>query len=107
MITTVEPFWASVDSSALADLRTRLRNVRWPDSETVRDWCQGVPLAYLKHMCTYWVDTYDWGDAVRRLNAFPNFRTSIDGLALHVLHLKSPVHGAAPLLLTNGWPSSV
>jgi pimeloyl-ACP methyl ester carboxylesterase len=106
-MTTVESFSASVDSDALADLRRRLRNVRWPDSETVRDWRQGVPLAYLKDVCAYWADTYDWGDALRRLDAIPNFRTSVDGLAFHFLHLKSPVQGAAPLILTNGWPSSV
>ena len=88
------------------DLRERLRRTRWPESETVGDWSQGVPLAYLQDLCRYWADGYDFDAAAARLNAHPQFRVPIDGLDIHFLHARSPHGGALPLVLTHGWPGS-
>jgi pimeloyl-ACP methyl ester carboxylesterase len=66
-----------------------------------------VPLAYLRELCDYWADGYDWRAAEARLNAFPQFRTEIDGLGIHFLHVRSPHPGALPLIVTHGWPGSV
>jgi epoxide hydrolase len=103
----VSPFKVSVAQAELDDLRERLRYTRWPDAETVADWSQGVPLTYLRRVCTYWQEQYDWRAAERRLNAVPQFRTEIDGLGIHFLHARSPHPEALPLLLTHGWPGSV
>jgi epoxide hydrolase len=101
------PFRIGVPDADLADLRERLRRTRWPEAETVSDWSQGVPLAYLQDLCAYWAEGYDWRAAETRLNALPQFRTEIDGLMIHVVHVRSPHPGALPLILTHGWPGSV
>jgi len=101
-----EPFQVPLDEGDVADLRERLRRTRWPEAETVGDWSQGVPLAYVRELCRDWGEEYDFGFA-RRLNAFPQFRAAVDGVGLHFLHVRSPEAGALPLVLTHGWPGSV
>lgn len=101
------PFRVEIPPAAVADLRERLARTRWPDAETVEDWSQGVPLAYLRELCEHWREGYDHGRLERRLNAFPQFRLRAGGLAVHYLHVRSPHPGALPLLITHGWPGSV
>ncbi|MBL7501728.1 alpha/beta fold hydrolase [Frankia sp. CNm7] len=107
MSTEIAPFKADIPESDLADLRRRLVTARWPEKETVDDWSQGVPLEWLRDLCAYWADGYDWRRCEARLNAFDQFVTTIDGLDIHFLHVRSPNPDALPLLLTHGWPGSV
>jgi epoxide hydrolase len=100
-------FRIEIPDAELEDLRARLRRARWPEREPVDDWSQGVPLAYLQDLCGYWADGYDWRATEARLNAFPQFRTVIDGLGIHFLHVRSPHPAALPLVITHGWPGSV
>jgi pimeloyl-ACP methyl ester carboxylesterase len=102
----IEPFTIAMYETALADLRARLRRTRWPERETVADWSQGVPLDYLQGLCRYWADRYDWPAAQARLNQIPQFTTTIDGLDIHFLHVRSAGPDAVPLLMTHGWPGS-
>jgi pimeloyl-ACP methyl ester carboxylesterase len=106
MADRIEPFVIAVDEAALDDLQDRLRRTRWPERETVGDWSQGVPLAYLRELCGYWSARYDWRAAVARLNRIPQYTTTIDGLRVHFLHVRSPHPGAVPLIMTHGWPGS-
>jgi pimeloyl-ACP methyl ester carboxylesterase len=101
------PFRVDIAESELTDLRRRLRQTRWPEAETVDDWSQGVPLAYLQELCGYWAEEYDWRATEARLNALPQFRTEIDGLGIHFLHVRSPHPDALPLVMTHGWPGSI
>ena len=103
----ITPFRIDVADADLADLRTRLAKARFPEAETVPDWRQGVPLAYLKELCDYWQREYDWRRAEASLNALPQFKTVIDGVAIHFIDVPSKVGNAMPLLLTHGWPGSV
>jgi epoxide hydrolase len=103
----ITPFRIEVADVDLRDLRERLERTRWPESETVDDWSQGVALAYLKDLCAYWAEGYDWRATESRLNALPQFRTSIDGLGIHFLHVRSPHPDALPLIMTHGWPGSI
>ena len=103
----VVPFRVEVREADIEDLRDRLRRTRWPDAETVQDWSQGTPLAYVRELCRYWLDEYDWAKAQVRLNRFPQFRTMIDGLDIHFIHVRSPEATAVPLVITHGWPGSV
>jgi Epoxide hydrolase N terminus. len=79
----------------LADLRRRLLQTRWPEPETVSDWSQGVPLAYLRDLCGYWADGYDWRPAEARLNALPQFQTEIDGIRIVFAHVPLAAAGRA------------
>ena len=103
----IENFRIEVPESGLDDLRERLRRTRWPEAETVEDWSQGVPRAYLQELCAYWADGYDWRAAEARLNALPQFRTELDGLGIHFVHARSPHPAALPLVITHGWPGSI
>ncbi len=103
----ITPFKYVAPQSALDDLKERLKRTRWPERETAKDWSQGVPLAKLKALVEYWQTDFDWRRCEAKLNALPNFRTKIDGLNIHFLHVRSPHADALPILITHGWPGSV
>ena len=103
----IRPFHVHVPKEALDDLRRRLQATRWPDRETVDDRSQGVPLATLQQLVQYWGSGYDWRKAEAKLNAFPQFMTTIDGVDIHFIHVKSRNANAMPMIITHGWPGSV
>lgn len=103
----LRPFTASIPEADLADLRERLARTRWSAAETVDDWTQGVPLAYLKEVCDTWATSYDWRRFEKQLNGFDQYLTEIDGVDIHVIHARSPEPGAKPLIVTHGWPGSI
>lgn len=103
----VRPFRVAVPDTELDDLRERLARTRWPDRETVGDWSQGVRLDNARSLVASWQHEYDWRRFESALNAHPQFLTTIDGLDIHFLHVRSKNPGALPLLLTHGWPSTV
>jgi len=107
MADLVTPFRIAVPQADLDDLNARLKNTRWPDSETVEDWSQGMPLAYTQELCRYWATDYDWRASEERLNSFDQFRTDINGLGIHFIHVRSPHPDAMPLVITHGWPGSI
>jgi epoxide hydrolase len=107
MSAEVTQFSIKIPEGQLRDLRERLERTRWPERETVEDWSQGVPLAYVQELCGYWADGYDWRATEARLNALPQFRTQIDGLGIHFMHVRSPHQDALPLVITHGWPGSI
>jgi hypothetical protein len=104
MTLDVTPFRIDVSDTDLADLRDRLRRTRWPEPGTAEGWSQGVPVTYLRDLCAYWAEHYDWRACEARLNAMPQYRTEIDGLAIHFLHVRSPHPGALPLIITTAGP---
>jgi pimeloyl-ACP methyl ester carboxylesterase len=104
---TIEPFTIAVADHILDDLRSRLRNTRWPEAELVGDWSQGIPLAWIQDICRYWAEEYDWRRREALLNRFAQFTTEIDGLGIHFLHVRSPHPQAMPLIITHGWPGSI
>jgi len=104
---TIERTTITIPDSELADLAQRLAHARWPEPEPVADWSQGVPLDWLRAICAYWADGYDWRAREARLNRFDHYITPIDDLDIHFIHQRSPVAGARPLLITHGWPGSI
>jgi epoxide hydrolase len=107
MPNAVTPFRLEIGDDELDDLRRRLAGARWPEREPVPDWSQGVPVDWLRDLCAYWEDEYDWRRCEAELNALPQFRTEIDGLGIHFVHVPSPSPNALPLVITHGWPGSV
>lgn len=105
--TAITPFRVSVPQAAIDDLKRRLRMTRFPEKEMVTDWSQGVPLAKSRALIAYWKDKYDWRRFEKRINAFPQFRTEIDGLGIHFIHVRSKHPNALPIIMTHGWPGSV
>jgi pimeloyl-ACP methyl ester carboxylesterase len=105
--TAIRPFRVDVPEEALEDLRRRLAATRWPSKELVADRSQGVQLATVQELARYWTSDYDLRRLEARLNALPQFTTTIDGVTIHFLHIRSPHEQALPLLMTHGWPGSV
>lgn len=101
------PFEVEVTAAAVEDLRSRLRRTRWPAESVTPGWAEGTPLSYARELCTYWADGYDFAAFASRVNRHPQFRTPIDGLGIHFVHVRSPRPDAVPLLMTHGWPGSV
>jgi pimeloyl-ACP methyl ester carboxylesterase len=105
--TAVRPFRVDLPEEALADLRRRIAATRWPSRELVADRSQGVQLATIQELAHYWASDYDWRACEARLNALPQFKTEIDGVDIHFIHVKSRQEDALPLIMTHGWPGSV
>jgi pimeloyl-ACP methyl ester carboxylesterase len=105
--TEIRPFRVDVPDEAIADLRRRIAATRWPSQELVADRSQGVQLATIQELARYWATDYDWRKCEAQLNALPQFKTEIDGVDIHFIHVKSPHENALPLIMTHGWPGSV
>ncbi len=103
----IRPFRVETPEAELEALRDRIGATRWPHKELVEDRSQGVQSAAIRRLADYWVSEYDWRDCEARLNALPQFKTDIDGVDIHFLHVKSPHENALPLIMTHGWPGSV
>jgi len=101
------PFSVDTPEAALVDLRKRISETRWPEKETVADATQGVQLATVQKLAEYWASDYDWRKVEAKLNSYPQFITSIDGLDIHFIHVKSKEKNALPVIITHGWPGSI
>ena len=104
---TIRSFEVHVPEEDLVDLRRRVAATRWPPQELVADRSQGVQLATMRELARHWATEYDWRACEARLNAMPQFKTEIDGLDIHFIHVKSRHENALPLIITHGWPGSV
>jgi pimeloyl-ACP methyl ester carboxylesterase len=104
---SVVPFKIQVPGAVLEDLKRRLAQARFADELSDANWDYGTNLAYLETLVDYWRDKYDWRAQERRLNHFDQFKTTIDGVDVYFIHQRSKQANARPLLLLNGWPSSI
>ena len=105
--TEIRPFQVEVPEADLDDLRQRIAATRWPSRELVDDRSQGVQLSTTQALASFWETEYDWRACEARLNALPQFKTEIDGVEIHFIHVRSPHEDALPLVMTHGWPGSV
>ena len=105
--TEIHPFRVGMPDDAITDLRRRITATRRPSRELVTDRSQGVQLATIQELSRYWATDYDWRRCEAQLNALPQFRTGIDGVDIHFIHVTSPHAEALPLIMTHGWPGSV
>jgi pimeloyl-ACP methyl ester carboxylesterase len=103
---SIRPFKVEVPQSQLDDLRKRIADTRWPDKETVKDQSQGIQLQQVQDLVRYWGTDYDWRKAEAQLNALPEFVTTIDGVDIQFIHVRSKNPNALPVILTHGWPGS-
>src|SRR6266704_6018777 len=105
---SIRPFTVPiVPQTALDDLRRRIAETRWPEKETVADDSQGVQLATMQKLASYWGKSYDWRKCEAKLKALPHFVTNIDGLDIHFIHVRSKNPNALPMIVTHGWPGSI
>lgn len=103
----IRPFRVSVRPEQVAEMRRRAAATRWPTRELVHDRSQGVQLATAQALARFWATGYDWRRFEAKLNALPQFKTEIDGVDVHFIHVRSKHRGALPLVITHGWPGSI
>jgi pimeloyl-ACP methyl ester carboxylesterase len=103
----VTPFRVDISQADLDDLSRRLAATRFPSMELVADASQGVQLATVQALTSYWANEYDWRKLEAKLNALPQFMTQIDGVDVHFINVKSKHENALPLIITHGWPGSI
>ena len=103
----IRPFNFHASDDDLADLKRRIAATRWPDRELVKDETQGVQLATIQKLADYWLNEHDWRKVEARINSYPNFITSIDGVEIHFIHVKSKYPDAPAIIITHGWPGSI
>jgi pimeloyl-ACP methyl ester carboxylesterase len=103
----IRPFRLDTPDEAITDLRSRIAATRWPTRELVTDRSQGVQLATVQELARYWTTDYDWRAFEAKLNALPQYTTTIDGVEIHFVHVRSPHDDALPLIMTHGWPGSI
>jgi pimeloyl-ACP methyl ester carboxylesterase len=103
----IRPFRVNIPEKALVDLKQRVKATKWPGRETVTDASQGVQLATMQKLAGYWATEYDWHKMQAKLNALPQFITTIDGVDIHFIHVRSKHKNALPVIITHGWPGSI
>jgi pimeloyl-ACP methyl ester carboxylesterase len=103
----IRPFSFKAAKNDLDDLHRRIKTTRWPDQEQVADDSQGVRLATMQKLASYWATDHDWRKCEAKLNALPQFVTQIDGLDIHFIHVRSKHDKALPMIVTHGWPGSI
>src|SRR4029078_3060906 len=103
----IRPFRVNIPEDQLVDLRPRLAATRWAAPRTIAAQSQGVQLAKLQELVRYWGAEYDWRKLETKLNALPQFVTTIDGLDIHFIHVRSRHPNALPIIVSHGWPGSI
>jgi pimeloyl-ACP methyl ester carboxylesterase len=104
-VSDVTPFRIEVPDAVLQDLRRRLVATRWPDSVEDAGWDYGTDLDFMRELCAYWAEGYDWRKHESALNALPHFETEIHGQRIHFIHERGRGPDPLPLVVTHGWPS--
>src|SRR5205809_1789966 len=105
--TDIRPFRFKAADADLTDLRRRINATKWPEREIVNDQSQGVQLSTMQNLARYWGTQYDWRKCEARLAALPQFTTTIDGVDIHFIHVRSKDKNALPVIITHGWPGSI
>lgn len=103
----IRPFTVHVPQAEIADLRRRIAATKWPSQELVADATQGVQLATMRELARHWHANHDWRKLEAKLNALPQFMTTIDGVDIHFIHVRSRHPNALPVIVTHGWPGSI
>jgi pimeloyl-ACP methyl ester carboxylesterase len=104
---SIRPFRLTVPQAAIDGLHTRLDRVRWPDEAPDAPWAYGTSLAFMRELVHDWRTRFDWRATEAQLNAWPQFKTRVDGIDIHFLHVRGNGANPKPLLLSHGWPGSV
>ena len=102
----IQPYQVQISDDVLDDLRDRLGRTRWPDELDDVGWDYGSSLAYIRELCEYWQDGFDWRAQEARINEFDHNRADVEGLGTHFIHARGQGPDPIPLVITHGWPST-
>ena len=103
---SMNPFEIHVEDSVLDDLIDRIRKTRWPGEIEDSGWDYGSNLQYVRELCEYWQNSFNWREQEAKLNEFANFKADVSGSELHFIYEKGKGPNPIPLVITHGWPST-
>ncbi len=101
-----QPFTVEFSQDAVSDLRRRLKDTRWPLEVAHSGWDYGTNLAYLRELCAYWADGFDFQAQADYLNAMPQFTSEVDGFGMHYVLKHGNGPSPLPLVFSHGWPGT-
>lgn len=103
----ITPFRCHVPDETLDHIRRRVADYPWHEMPNDGGWDYGTNMGFLKELCAYWVDGFDWRAQEARVNAFSNYRAPVDGIDMHFIHEPGSGPAPMPLMISHGWPGSV
>lgn len=103
---SLQPFTLPYSQSAVDDLRDRLGRTRWPDEIRGSGWAYGFDQGFLKEICAYWKDQFDWKAEIERLSVLHHYRFVSHDIGIHFIHERGKGPDPLPLIITHGWPGS-
>jgi pimeloyl-ACP methyl ester carboxylesterase len=102
----IQPFTVDVTDDELDELQARLRATRWPDPAPGGGWDSGTDVEWLRSLCEYWIDGFDWRAQEAVLNEWPQYLVRVGDLDIHCVHVPGTGADPVPLVATHGWPST-
>jgi microsomal epoxide hydrolase len=104
-------FRIAVADERLAAIRRQVAGFAWdaiPELVEHGDpWSAGASVGFMRELCAYWVDGFDWRAQEAKINRFPQFMARVGGQDIHLIHERGSGPRDAALVLTHGWPGSV
>ena len=103
----VQPFQFYVADDVLEAITERVATYPWHEMPNDGGWDYGTNMDYLKELCAYWVNEFDWRAQEKRLNSFSHFIAPIDDIKMHFIYEQGSGDAPMPLMISHGWPGSV
>ena len=103
----IRPFQIEVPVETLELIRRQVASYAWHEMPDDGGWAYGANLAYMKELCAYWLDEFDWRVQEAAINRFAHFIAPVDGIDLHFIHEKGSGPAPMPLIISHGWPGSI
>ncbi|GAB6023970.1 hypothetical protein CHUAL_008699 [Chamberlinius hualienensis] len=107
---SIRKFSINVSDKVLEVLKVQLKATVYPEPLENANFEYGFNSDYLKTVVDYWINKYDWKKQEAKINSFSHFKTQIDGIDVHFMHVKpksvGPKMRVLPLIMVHGWPGS-
>ena len=103
----IHPFRIDVPDKTLEQIRTRVANYPWHEMPDDGGWAYGTHLGYMKELCAYWLNEFDWRKQEAAINRFSHFIAPVQGIDLHFIQEKGDGPSPLPLIISHGWPGSI
>jgi len=103
----IQPFRIDVPDQTLEQIRTQVADYPWHEMPDDGGWAYGTPLGYMKELCAYWINEFDWRKQEAAINRFSHFIAPVEGIDLHFIQEKGDGPSPLPLIISHGWPGSI
>ena len=104
---SIESFEINVSEETINNIRAKVMSFPWGMMTPDNGWEYGANLDYMKELCKYWVEDFDWKNQESRLNTFSHFKANVEGMDVHFIREKGSGNNPTPLVINHGWPGSI